>query len=126
MIEYQYFTNDELKCHGLDCCGGESEMNHNFMIKVVSMRRETGIPFIIPSAYRCPVHNSRVSLTGSTGPHTTGRAVDIKCRGRESHIIMASAFRHGITGIGVNQKGKKRYIHIDDLTGDFRPWVWSY
>ena len=126
MIEYQYFTNDELKCKGIDCCGGESKMNHEFMVKLVSMRRETGIPFVLTSSYRCPVNNSRVSKTGNIGPHTTGRAVDILCRGHESYIIIDSAFRHGMTGIGVNQKGERRFIHIDDLTGDFRPWVWSY
>jgi zinc D-Ala-D-Ala carboxypeptidase len=39
------------------------------------------------------------------------------------------ALKHGITGVGVNQKGGARFIHLDDLepTGHFpRPTIWSY
>lgn len=101
-------------------------MDHYFMIKLVAMRRELGTPFILTSAYRCPLHNSRLSSTGDNGPHTTGRAVDILCRGHDAFKIVASANRNGMTGIGVRQKGKDRFIHVDDLTGPLRPWIWSY
>jgi hypothetical protein len=30
------------------------------------------------------------------------------------------------TGIGIQQKGGARFIHLDDLTGVGRPTVWSY
>ena len=40
---------------------------------------------------------------------------------------VTSAYRIG--GIGVNQKGASRFIHLDDLDqsdSHTRPWVWSY
>lgn len=124
--KYQYFSESELKCHGETCCSGSHEMNHDFMVKLVAMRREIGIPLIVTSAYRCKIHNDLVSSTGSSGPHTTGRAVDILIKGNEAHRLLECALRHGMTGIGINQKGALRFIHVDDLDGPLRPWVWSY
>ena len=123
---YKYFSDKELSCHGVDCCGGLADMNHVFMIKLLAMRRELGFPFYITSAYRCPQHNSRISSTGDTGPHTTGQAVDILCMGHNAYRLIESALRHGMTGIGIKQKGPQRFIHVDDITGPVRPWIWSY
>lgn len=120
-----YFTAAELKCKCGRCNGSMSDA---FMRKLSKMRKEAGFGFILSSAYRCPAHNNRVSGTGRDGPHTTGRAVDIKCFGTKAHKVMELAFKHGMTGIGVHQKGKhaKRFIHVDDLDTIMRPWVWSY
>lgn len=38
-------------------------------------------------------------------------------------------FQYGFTGIGINQKGGNRFIHLDDCgptTGRPRPTMWSY
>jgi hypothetical protein len=43
--------------------------------------------------------------------------------------VLRAALNAGFTGIGVKQKGKGRFIHLDDIedSGDRpRPWVWSY
>jgi len=122
---YQYFTNAELMCH-CNQCDSASKMNHEFMVKLVAIRRETGVPMPLTSAYRCPTHNDNISSTGLTGPHTTGRAVDIPCSGKAAFAIVSSAHRNGMTGIGIKQKGAGRFIHLDDLSGATRPWVWSY
>lgn len=122
---WQFFTRAELACR--HC--GEIEMNRTFMAKLEAMRRAAGFPFIVTSAYRCPEHNQRVSSTGPTGAHTTGRAVDIAVRGERAYWIVANAYRYGFTGVGVQQKGGSRFVHLDDLTaeGGFpRPNVWSY
>lgn len=123
---YQYFTVEELQCHGTDCCGGQSDMDPDFMSAMVSIRRELGFALPVTSAYRCPLHNSRESSTGETGPHTTGHAMDISIGGNKAYLFMACAIRHGMTGIGFKQKGKHRFVHIDDLQGRLRPWIWSY
>lgn len=122
---WQYFDIEELRCK---CGCGKMPMNTDFMQKVVAMRRELGFPFIVASAYRCPEYNARISSTGSAGPHTTGRAMDIRVSGHQAHALIASALRHGITGIGVSQKGPhaSRFIHIDTVDNGPRPWVWSY
>lgn len=119
------FTADEFKCR---CCGIE-EMNAKTMLNLQELRTAAGFPFVITSGYRCPQHNANVSSTGLLGPHTTGQAVDIACRGIEARtlIVMHDAF--GFTGLGVKQKGDGRFIHLDDLREPAhspRPWVWSY
>jgi len=130
--KWQYFDDNELICHGTGCgCDHCLHMDHDFMVKLVAMRRELGFYFVLSSAYRCPIHNKEVSHTGLTGPHTTGRAVDILADGYKSWRIIESARDHGMTGIGVSQRGphSKRFIHVDDLPngdGQPRPWLWSY
>ena len=78
----------------------------------------------------CEKHNSRVSTTGKTGPHTHAKACDILISGADAMRLFAIAQRHGISGIGLSQKGphNKRFCHIDSLTPEEgpRPTVWTY
>ena len=96
-----------------------------FMGKVEALRVKYGKSLTVTSAARCPDHNAKVSGTGRTGPHTTGRAIDLAARGSEALQIVRMALEMGFTGIGVNQKGPSRFIHLDDLE-DGRPTIWSY
>ena len=120
----QYFTKDELMCK----CGCEqAPMWKKFLARLDALRWRYNQPIVLSSAYRCPDHNAKVSSTGRTGPHTTGKAVDIQCMGHNAHRILVLAVELGFNGIGVSQKGGGRFIHIDDLDDNgTRPWVWSY
>ena len=104
---------------------GENRMALDFITKLDALRREVGFPLRVTSGYRCPVHNQNVSTTGPNGPHTTGRAVDFDVRGANALKLIHAALDAGFTGVGVQQKGTSRFIHLDDLT-DGRPMVWSY
>ncbi len=122
----QHFSEAELKCK----CGCiYTGMNSEFMEKLEELRTTLDHPLILSSAYRCPDHNSKVSSTGRTGPHTTRKAVDILCFGKVAHRLLDIAFSLEFTGIGVKQKGghTSRFIHLDTLDHtQGRPWVWSY
>lgn len=118
-----YFTDKELQCK---CGCGQNYMNTSFMYALDVLRERYGKPIVLSSAYRCPEYNDKVSSTGRTGPHTTGKAVDIVCRGTDAYEIMHLAFEIGFSGIGVSQKGDSRFLHLDMLDHDLRPWVWSY
>ena len=125
---WQYFSVEELSCR---CGCGLMNMDNVFMTKVVALRRELGWPFIVSSASRCSAHNQKVSNTGPNGPHTTGHAIDIVCSHEKALGLVSSALQHGITGLGVSQKGDvvKRFIHLDDLLPPKhspRPNIWSY
>lgn len=104
----------------------------DFMEKVETIRAVYGKPMKVNSAARCSAYNAKVSSTGLTGPHTTGRAIDIGISGHDAHELLRAAMRYGyFTGIGVSQKGphKDRFLHLDDLPnvdGQPRPWVWTY
>jgi len=120
-----YFTQDEMRCQ----CGCEQDgMNAEFMEKLTSLRADWGQPMVVNSAYRCPRHPIEVKKA-KPGAHASGRAVDIAVQGEDAYKFLCAALGHGFTGIGVNQKGNARFIHLDDLTRDEgwpRPTVWSY
>jgi zinc D-Ala-D-Ala carboxypeptidase len=124
-MNWEYFTRDELACQGT----GECDMNEDFMYKLMTIREELDRPMILSSAYRHPAHNSAIN-GAKDSPHIYGRAVDVHCMGHLAYHLIEIAIKHGMTGIGVSQRGNhdSRFIHIDDMSSDThpRPWVWSY
>lgn len=118
---WRYFTLAEFACKHCKA----NEMTLGFITKIDALRRDVGFALPVSSGYRCPEHNARVSSTGRTGPHTTGRAVDFAVQGEQAHILILVALKSGFTGLGVQQKGGGRFIHLDDLSTG-RPTVWSY
>tara|TARA_R110000824_G_scaffold75670_3_gene191883 strand:- start:495 stop:809 length:315 start_codon:yes stop_codon:yes gene_type:complete len=104
-------------------------MDSEFMRKLEQLRVIMDRSFIVTSAYRSPEHNDKVSSTGLTGPHTTGRAIDISMASwyADAYILVAAAMKLGFTGVGVKMNGEQsgRFIHLDDLK-DNRPRIWSY
>ena len=126
MNSSKHFTAKELSCKG-GCDTGK--MDEEFLAVLERIREEFNKPIKLTSAYRCPMYNKVISNSGEDGPHTTGKAVDIACSGKDAHEILTLALEEGITGIGISQKGAhhKRFIHIDTLgEGTLRPWVWNY
>lgn len=129
MRDYPFFKAAELSCKCHECDGGS--MDEGFMGCLIAMRNGAQFPFHISSGYRCPDHNERVSNTGRIGVHTTGCAVDIRCYGVRAMRVLELALKHGMTGIGVSQKGDtaSRFIHVDYIVADRfipRPALWSY
>jgi zinc D-Ala-D-Ala carboxypeptidase len=120
-----YFTQDEMRCQ---CGCGAEGMHSEFMDRLTSLRADWGQPMIVTSAYRCPNHPIEAKKS-KPGAHASGRAVDIAIQGEDAYKLLCAILGHGFTGIGVQQKGSGRFIHIDDLTkeeGWPRPTVWSY
>jgi uncharacterized protein YcbK (DUF882 family) len=101
-------------------------MDPDFLYKLDNLRKDFGKPIIISSGYRCPHHNEAVSSTGLGGPHTTGKACDILVSGHDAYDLLKLVVNHGFKGIGINQKGPSRFIHLDMIDSDLRPWLWSY
>ena len=121
----EHFSEDELRCKcGCDYIG----MNVEFMEDLEKLREIVAAPIYLNSAYRCPTHNNKVSSTGLNGPHTTRKAVDIRCSAKMAHLVLDAALAAGFSGSGGNQKGvhSTRFIHVDTIESDGRPWVWSY
>jgi uncharacterized protein YcbK (DUF882 family) len=118
------FSDKELRCH---CCG-ENLMDVDFLIKLQGVRDKFGAVMYLSSGYRCPIWNDQQSLSGRTGPHTTGRAVDVKVSGKYALRLIEIALACGMQGVGIKQHGEyaSRWIHLDDLTEGIRPHLWSY
>ena len=118
------FRPQEFVCRG----SGGVKVVPEFMDRLLTLRKKYGKPMTVSSGYRSPEHNVRVSSTGPKGPHTTGRAVDIQIQGSDVLTLTCLAVECGFTGVGWNQKGGGRFVHLDDLNLPVapRPTVWTY
>lgn len=121
---YPNFNENEFRCRH---CGAV-DMNPEFMAKLQHLRSIYGKPLTITSGYRCPQHPAEVGKV-TTGAHTTGKAADIAVQGSAAHDILRLATHLGFGGIGIQQKGASRFIHLDTVDAapmQPRPTVWSY
>ena len=118
---YQNFSANEFNCS--HC--GKNEMQPDFLQKLQALRSVYGKPMRITSGYRCPEHPIEAKKA-KPGAHASGCACDIGIEGADAHRLLKLAFAAGFTGIGVQQKGSGRFIHLDTLEGGLRPTVWSY
>ncbi len=118
----KYFSLAETECK----CGCGADLTEAFKAECDGLREEFGKPLTMTSGARCGSYNMKVSTTGPKGPHTTGGAADFAVSGADAHKLLAIAMRRGFTGIGIQQKGTGRFIHLDKLTAPPRPNLWSY
>ena len=72
MSDWQYFTENELRCRGT----GDCFMDKNFMKKLVQLREDYDKPMIVSSGYRDLSYNTAIGGSPDSA-HTYGRAVDI-------------------------------------------------
>ena len=128
MMLTKNFSVAELQC---SCCG-LSDMDPDFMKILQNIRDEMKRPLKISSGVRCAKRNAEVSSTGSNGPHVPRKngtaASDILIAGADALRLIDIARKHGVSGVGISQRGphNKRFIHIDTITDHPRPTMWSY
>ncbi len=106
-------------------------VNPQFMDRLQAIRERLGFPFRVTSAYRDPAYNAQISSTGTSGPHTTGRAVDVAAWGPHADALIDTMREFGFLGRGMRQHGPfaQRFVHLDDLEdapGCPRPRSWTY
>ena len=131
MMITKNFSSGEMMC---SCGCGEDSMDPDFMSILQNIRDEMQRPLRISSGVRCAKRNMQVSSTGKNGPHvpriTGTMASDILIAGADALRLIDIARKHGISGVGISQRGAhaKRFIHIDTLSDDKhpRPTMWSY
>lgn len=124
-MAWRFFKLEEFACH--HC--GENRIDHVFVDELDELRGRLGFALPINSGYRCPKYNAAVSATGGSGPHTLGRAADIRVDRQQAYQLLRAALSMNFTGIGIQQRGGGRFIHIDNLPnmpGHPRPTIWSY
>jgi uncharacterized protein YcbK (DUF882 family) len=114
---YPNFRSAEFRCRH---CGRE-EMKPEFMALLQRLRTEFG-PMVISSGWRCrdhPVEKDKAS----PGMHPTGMAADVAVHGADAVRLLRLALALGFTGIGIQQKGAGRFVHLDLRVV---PTIWSY
>lgn len=98
------------------------------MMWLQDVRNAVGFALPVTSGARCPTYNAKVSTTGLTGPHTTGMAADIGVSGPRCHKLLKAAYAASVRGVGDKQHGphSKRFVHLDIIVSEKRPWKWGY
>jgi len=121
----QYFSDKEMACS--HC--GKVNMDPLFMDYLDEVREQYGKPLIVTSGYRCPEHPIEAKKS-KAGAHTTGKAVDFAVDRKDAYELLEIAVGTGwFTGIGIQQKGSGRFIHLDiceEPEMSPRPTIWSY
>ena len=121
----KYFSDSEVSCS--HC--GENKMSPEFMDALDTLREAYGKPLRVTSGYRCPEHPIE-ARKASAGAHSTGKAIDLAVGRGEAYELLKLALAMDVfTGIGVQQKGSGRFIHLDaceEPEMSPRPTVWSY
>lgn len=114
------FSDHEIACQ---CCGAFSPSQEftALMDDAQTFRNESGKPLPINSGYRC-AHHGIETKKATPGMHTQA-ACDFAVAGDDALKLLQFFLNKGYVGIGINQKGNARYIHIDRRT---EPAMWSY
>ena len=119
-----YFSQYEFKCSHT----GKCDMNPEFIDKLNDLRMAFGKPMTITSGFRDATHPIEAKKN-TPGAHTTGQAADIAVSREDAFHLLSLALSKGFTGIGIQQKGSGRFIHLDTLKNSPerpRPTIWSY
>jgi uncharacterized protein YcbK (DUF882 family) len=124
MIDWKLYSNFKAEEFNCTHCG-KNEMKPEFMSKLQALRMRYGKPMRVTSGYRCAQHPIEAKKP-APGAHASGCACDIGVEGAEAHALLKLALELGFTGIGVQQKGSGRFLHLDAMTTGPRPTVWSY
>ena len=75
---------------------------------------------------RYPNFSRKEFACSHCGDCNTGKAVDISISRADAVRLLRLALMDGrFTGFGIQQKGAKRFIHLDSTTTN-RPMIWSY
>jgi zinc D-Ala-D-Ala carboxypeptidase len=122
--DYPNFSKSEFDCKHT----GKNEMKPEFMSKLQELRTRYGKPMRISSGFRDRTHPIEANKI-IAGAHTTGLAADIAVDRGNAYQVLKIALELGFTGIGINQKGSGRFIHLDTIENNSsqpRPTIWSY
>jgi len=122
----KYFKANEFTCSHT----GTEKMDQSFIDKLNNLREAYGKPMTISSGYRDSTHPvEAMKKDPKGGAHVSGEAADILIERGNAFKLLSLAFLIGFTGIGVNQKGGARFLHLDTLENSPtrpRPTIWSY
>ena len=121
----QSFTFDEMACQNCAHCGGVSDMNEHFMMKLQQLRDACGFALPVNSGFRCAQKN--IDCKGHTGSaHLTGEGADLRVDRDKARLVIQKAIEMGFS-VGIQQKGKSRFVHVDTkIRRSGKANLWSY
>lgn len=126
------FSEDEFRCKGKDCCGGQVVIDYELVFGLQKLRdyiaEKAGKdhPIVITSGYRCDKHNRSKDVGGATNsPHTKGKAVDFFVKGltlAQTWLFIEKMGVNNFSGMGTYPEERTQVIHVDSLPR-YQRWV---
>lgn len=105
--DYEFFDISEFGCPSVK--GSGKYMKDSFIIQLESARRISGVPYVIVSGFRFPVHNKSVGGVLDSS-HLFGLAADIGFKTEEQKLrILYGLIKAGFMRIIIH----KTFIHVD-------------
>ena len=119
------FTFGEMACKNCPHCGGVSDMNEDFMMKLQQLRDDCNFPLHVNSGFRCAQKN--IDCNGhENSAHLTGEGADLRCERNQARTVIQKAIEMGFS-VGIAQKGSSRFVHVDSkLRKSGHANLWSY
>ncbi|MBV1929056.1 MAG: DUF882 domain-containing protein [Gammaproteobacteria bacterium] len=108
-MTWKNFTRDEFACQ---CGCGTNEIKDELIDFAQELRNTLGFPLVVPSGYRCPNHPIEAKKA-TPGTHARGIAADFGVSGGKARLVTIAALGASVGGVGVNQKGSGRFVHVD-------------
>jgi uncharacterized protein YcbK (DUF882 family) len=125
-LTWDNFTKSEFACN---CGCGINAIQDSHIDVLQEIRTESGVMMIITSGYRCALHPEEFEKS-KPGEHNDGTASDVAVSHLAAWKVLKAAMANPkVTGIGVQQKGHGRFLHISTggaKPGRPRPHIWSY
>ena len=103
------FFLDEFQCKGKNCCGNLVKIYPEMIKLLQKCRSGIGMPIIINSGYRCPIHNKAVGGKEHSY-HLLGLAADITCKIGVVELGRV-AFEAGFQTVLVYRH--QNFVHVD-------------
>ena len=94
------FTFDEMACKNCGHCGGISDMDENFMMKLQNLRDACGFALPVNSGFRCAQKN--IDCKGHEGSaHLTGEGADLRVDRDKARLVIQKAIEMGFS-VGIH------------------------
>ena len=129
--EIKSFTFDEMACKNCPHCGGISDMNEDFMMKLQQLRDACNFPLHVNSGYRCEKKNIDCKGHPNSGHlNQEGQgsmAADLRVERDQARVVIQKAIEMGFS-VGISQSGKSgRFVHVDTKPRrSGKANLWSY
>lgn len=115
------FERSEFACR---CGCDRNEISDSLVDLVQEIRDQVGFALPVTSGFRCSNHPIE-SAKSKPGTHSKGIAADLAVSHTQARDVLAVALQLDKGGVGINQKGDGRFVHVD-LDMGRRSLLWTY
>ena len=116
--DLKYFKREEFGCR---CGCNKNHFRLETAQKLDLAREISAVPYILTSAYRCPLHNTNIGSKSDV--HPGGYAADVLAKDSRTRAkVVQGLMAAGFTRIGIDRE----FVHADDDPSKHPEVIWLY